>query len=567
MHQAVLQRTVSVAPAPGAGPLPWAITAGIALATPDPLERQYQSYKLQETGRGLNPWLGETATRLHEVSVVRPGTISFGTGKVAALGGLIGTGPGAALVPVVTFAGTAGIYENREKQRILASYLMAGVLARAPDFLVSNPSLFGAHATKGTLVRVAPPQVLALGVAPALQIIPYPLPVLTRQQVQERFVAQLERDLQRSEMEKDLKELDRLLTEAKSDPRKRDQVDAFLQKLGFEHGAMRDTKDTRNRFDIKDAPALKPFRDAFMKENVSDPLRELRFAHLVIAGEDTGTSQQNPERAALILNSLRPSELYSPGSWFPGGRTPLDAYKLTGQYHFWLTDRASARVPNNLGEVRDRVVDAWRMRAARELARKEAERVLADVKKQQMTGEAAAKYLEQRAHQEGRRFFTLDGVARLVPDSNVPRAIIAPRYKPFTIPQSDILYQPRNLVELLMRLEKPGEALTFGDLPEDKFYVAVLTQRTPSLEDTASRKEALREFVRVYAQVASGIGTNALWKTHLMPETRKQYQNQVMHQLRLDAAGPDGVDAAGGLKLPRDVKLPDERRGGGDDEG
>jgi hypothetical protein len=235
------------------------------------------------------------------------------------------------------------------------------------------------------------------------------------------------------------------------------------------------------------------------------------------------------------------------------------------QYVFWQVERQAPRVPT-FREAEAKVRDAWKMQEARRLARKDGEAILADLKKQTMTGEAAGEHLKQLAGQKGRHFFTINGLARLVSDSTFRGAPITPGYKPYDFPKTEIPYPPRGIIELLARVEKPGEAVTFMDAPEEHVYVAVLVQRTPNMDDSASRKEALRDFLQVYKHTASGDGGNPLWRKTLLPELRKQYQEKVMHQLRLDAAGPDNVDSTGQLKLPRDIRIPDDRRRGGDED-
>jgi hypothetical protein len=518
MHQAVLQKTISVAPPIGSGPLPWAITMGTALAAPDPLQREYDLYRKEQT-EDRNRWLDTSfAGRLHDVSLSRPGPAVFGFGQLSTST----AGIGSAFAGPTAFIATASIYEKAEAVRILGSYMMAMGLTRMPS--------------------------LNLGVGHAVQIVPYPLPVLPREQVQQRFLTKLEKDLAGEEMRKDLTQLDDLLAKAVKDPKLRGQVDELIDKLGLSQGIM---EKPLNRFEIADDPALRPFRDAFMQKNLTDPFRDQRFAQLLLTGDQSADIR----------------DVYSPATWTSepqfGG---LDS-RAHPTYKFWQVERVPPRVPNSWREVREKVVLAWKLQEARRLARKDADRILADLKKQAMPGEAAAAHLKQLANQEGRRYFTLNGVAKLVAQSTSPLVPVTSGYKPYEIPRTEIPYPPANLLDLLSRIEKPGEAVVFLDQSEGQFYVAVLAQRTPNMDDSVARKEALRDFLRIYELGALGEGGNPLWRKNFVPEIRNQYQEQVMQQLRIDAAGPDNVDSAGELKLPRDVRLPDSRsnRGGQED--
>src|SRR5262249_32658638 len=127
---------------------------------------------------------------------------------------------------------------------------------------------------------------------------------------------------------------------------------------------------------------------------------------------------------------------------------------------------------------------------------------------------------------------------------------------PLTKGERQIPYPPRNLVEQLLTLKKPGEVITVTDRPGDTYYVTVLLDRTPDLEDKASRGKDLEEFLEVYRNASSAFGgADSLWRAHLMPERQKAYHDKVMTQLRAEAVGdPDKLDRLGQIKLPEGMK-------------
>src|SRR5260370_31397356 len=97
------------------------------------------------------------------------------------------------------------------------------------------------------------------------------------------------------------------------------------------------------------------------------------------------------------------------------------------------------------------------------------------------------------------------------------------------------------MVDVLMRLETPGDAVRVVDKGEEHYYVAVLLARKPpSFED----------ILKAYRQDKDS--DKLLWATNLTGERRLDFRKKVMEQLRREAA-PDGVDSSGNWAIPKEL--------------
>jgi hypothetical protein len=88
-------------------------------------------------------------------------------------------------------------------------------------------------------------------------------------------------------------------------------------------------------------------------------------------------------------------------------------------------------------------------------------------------------------------------------------------------------YPASNLIDRLMNLQQPGDAVWFADRPENHYYVAVLVERSvPTFED----------FRKIYQNAESRIGQDPMWN-FFVRDHRKEFQDQFIHRMREEAAG------------------------------
>jgi len=190
---------------------------------------------------------------------------------------------------------------------------------------------------------------------------------------------------------------------------------------------------------------------------------------------------------------------------------------------FWRAEDAPAHV-RAFDVVRDQVKEAWYREQARRLARKEAERIAAELKEKHFNPSDAVKFLREQKPGE---VYELNNVAHLIPKSSEFRpglAKLAPSdFKPYQPPKDVIAYPSADLVDQLLKLKQPGDALVVWDQPVRHFYVAVLMEK-PQIPER-------REFYEVYR--TSG-ADNRLW-LEMMGSRRHKYYRELMEQLRAEA--------------------------------
>jgi hypothetical protein len=493
---------------------PWAVSVATSL-TFDPLAKEYETYR-------DSPWLSTREVPLHDPSIYRVETLALGFGQLAGAGLLAPTPtPPALFAPVAT----AAHFESRERDRNLAFDLMTGTQ------------------------RLLPTLSLDLGTASAVTAAArYPAPALPRSQVQGRFEEQFLKTTAKRILNEDRDALTEELWKASTTPGAKPDaaIKEKLTKLGLKlEGEM---AKPLTRFELADDATLKPFKEAFVKGETESKSPQA-FANLFFG--------ESPARG-------RAPALYQPITW------PRIPQPDKPEYLAWQVERVSPREPNSLNEagVRAKVVDAWKKQKARELARKKAREYLAKYNEgpAPAAGAAAGDKLQQLSPSAT---FELTRVARLLPASENSRSSVSSSYKPYEAPKDVMPYPAPNLVDRLQRLAKVGDAVVISDKPEDHFYVAVLTARSPDVNDEAGRKDLYREFEQVYRRTALGEeNPDPLWRDYFMRDMEQRYKDRVMWQLRMDAVGPDKVDADGKIKLPDNApaRIDDRGRGvgGGD---
>jgi hypothetical protein len=243
------------------------------------------------------------------------------------------------------------------------------------------------------------------------------------------------------------------------------------------------------------------------------------------------------------LDRMRPHQVEEfTASLFRGTGT-YDAQSVpkneTGQrdFLFWRTEDKPART-REFDTVRGEVEAAWRFEEARKLARREAERLEAEINNNKWSAEDAARFLREQKLGD---IFELDNVAQLVKPGREVMPMRAPDYEAYRVPASvvnQLTYPPRDMVKHLLELKRPGEATVIADMPAKNFFVAVLMDRSvPSL----------KKFEEMYKRSPADA---SLYRMFVESE-REEYHKAVLHQLRADS-GP--LDKDGRFALPESYR-------------
>jgi hypothetical protein len=212
---------------------------------------------------------------------------------------------------------------------------------------------------------------------------------------------------------------------------------------------------------------------------------------------------------------------------------------MASTWSFWrIEDKAPRR--RTFDEVRAEVEHAWRLSRARRLAQKKADELKQTINEKKMSFEDALRYLrDQKLGNE----FELDRIARLLAREGafLPGSSERADFRPYQVPRDKIAYPPDDILDRLMTLKEPGQALVFADKPGQHFYVVVLESRSPP---------SWREFTELYGKRTVD---DPLYQA--MEQKRDHDLDQeLMKQLRLEAATAGSVDEQGNIKIPEGVR-------------
>jgi hypothetical protein len=316
--------------------------------------------------------------------------------------------------------------------------------------------------------------------------------------------------------------LDTVATELGKLKNRPDEAKAYVAKAVKEYGLTHyEMAQAKTSYGLENDPALKPLRDELATEE-----------------RERGLADPNgppPDVARVVLNGVG---VYDPQRFPPGQWTVVKEPLL-----WWRAEDFPAR-ERPYEVVRGQVEAAWRFEKARSLARAEAERVEAAVKKNVAANNSAAE-----AAKVLRSFgteFELDNVARLLMEST-PRADIGQPYRPYTFPYDRIPYPRADLLDRLMAMKTPGDAVVVRDKPAATFYVAVLQER-----DDPTRKGGNPDLKGFLTEYANATNRQSLWQQYFMPDVRRDYARALLKQMRSEATGGK-VDEDGNYVLPADV--------------
>jgi hypothetical protein len=470
------------------GGLAWAASLAVPMDVDTALRALYEDYRREEAGRAVK-FDKEDAS-------VFGSHIRFGQGinlndqrgaevqaPAAALGQLlgdVGTG-GSLLAAPIAWMATNELYER------------AAVTAYASTVLAGSSS--------SPLVAVTLPTRYVHSAQPLESV---------RAQLVERFETTLARVLTQSRLNNFREELNKLVS-ARSEAR----LDEFVKKAVAEHGlenhhSMSSAQSRQEMLDHPD-PSLEELRKAY-EDSPDNPFSVL------------GEEPTRPDFVEAMFRSFEPTPMQRQ---FGMTRTShsRDFRSRSGDrtWVFWRAEDTPAHV-RSFADIREQVKEAWYQEQARRLARNEAERIAAELREKRFNPSDAVKFLREQKQGE---VYELNNVAHLIPKSSEFRpglAKLAPSdFKPYQPPKDVIAYPPADLVDQLLKLKQPGDALVVPDQPRRHFYVAVLMEK-PQIPER-------REFYEVYR--TSGADSR-LW-LEMMASRRHKYYRELMEQLRAEA--------------------------------
>ncbi len=490
-----------------AGPL----IAPAALTIPDPvMVSAYEEYKREHKSLVQDNWysspadrfppFGETTVRLAqplESSANRPAHVASLTALFA---GSLATG-GVAFAPPLAF----GFEGRAADQRARLDTLPAALIV---------PALPGLG---------LPSALIPTMVAQANATEPLPLA-----QVRERLAAKMKIDMARNIANRDLVEFQKELTKLgnKSDKSEaRTYVDKYVAERGI---TAKQTKDFHGMYTMHMDETLKPLVDLL-------PVAAGRF----------GRSNDYINPAAFggqffIGRDGRPSIVPYQAQSYPrqGVAGPTESQS---EYLIWRIAEKEAEAPRTLDEpgVRDKVIAAWRLQKARELAKKAAD----DLAKQcenlgtsyftvqqklsDKTVQLAAQFPDPAAKARV-KYFEIDDVAPLV-TTNTLGVMAQASTDPFGLkPRAELPFPTVEMAdELVKAKDKPiSTAFVLVDQPEDAYYVAVLANR--------SERNADEFWGAAYSRIAQYGELGAKVSLRHQAELRKKTRDQAVALLKAE---------------------------------
>ncbi|HEX4591777.1 MAG TPA: hypothetical protein VH120_17705, partial [Gemmataceae bacterium] len=288
-----------------------------------------------------------------------------------------------------------------------------------------------------------------------------------------------------------------------------------VKERGLEHGR---TAEPRDQYHLGDDPGLAPLKQAYQKANGTRDLLLRGFGMMFFR-------DQSPE-----VN-------------VPDGPFIPHKYVLTGQpdekpFYWWRTEDLPPKTPK-FEKAKAEVVEAWKKIQARELAKKEADRILVTVQKTPR----AAPNLRDVALQNGNRdYFELPPIAQYMPQLMPTQmgglvrnyGTLRPGMSPeqiaqvYQIPPDRIAYPDADMVQRLLDLRKhpAGETAIVADKPKDNYYVATLLQRQEPDQD---------EFRRSYRGSMVRATESDSLLAQLTAGRAEEFRKAVVEQLRGEA--------------------------------
>jgi hypothetical protein len=247
-------------------------------------------------------------------------------------------------------------------------------------------------------------------------------------------------------------------------------VSEFVKQRGSQYGQ---SKEAGDQYHLGDDPGLSPLKQVYQKGHGAQDLLLRRFAtEFFLDQSQTGA----------------PDGLFVPHKYVTG-------FNDDRQYYWWRTEDVPARTPK-YDKVRGEVVEAWKRLQARDLAKKEADRLQDLVKRAQ--GDPA-KLRDIAAQNGGREYFDLGPIAQYMPQINptamgeISRdyATIRPGITPeqvaliYHVTADKVAYPDGDMVQTLLNLreKEKGATAVVTDKPKNNYYVGSLLERQEPTQD------------------------------------------------------------------------------------
>ncbi len=430
----------------------------------------------------------------------------------------------------------------KERPTVYAS-LVGQLLGSGLDgsaFPLAGPSILPGLETlyERTTLRVFGTAVLAGGSGSPLIGLGLPACVThsaqPRQLVHPLLVQRFEKELAQRLVVENIVTFHERLSKLKSKPAEAEKyVEEAVGKFGFQNFTTMPHLDTI--YQMADDPSVKALKEAW------ESVRKQPF--LLGLGFNTG-----PISPLVDQLFASPGTLYQPNV-FP--RPDLALFTPEKNiWAYWLIENKPERM-RPFNEIRKEVEESWRFDRARKLAHDAAERISSELKKSHFSPTDAVRFLREQKHGTE---FELDNVARLVEPPGpqmIPGSRDRAEFFPYVVPTDKIAYPPSTFVQDLLTLKIPGDSMVLPDRPRKHYYVAVLLARSVP---------TFRDFSELYGKGPQG---DPLWGM-MMDDRRRDLDQDLMRQLRVEAAGKDKVNPDGTLKLPESIRNRENPSEGGE---
>jgi hypothetical protein len=426
--------------------------------------RLYQEY-LNDVPKWTDPLAFGRRSGLHDSSVLRAENAAVMVGTAVA-DAVTGGGPfGAPLA----FEGRAVVREIRDRAKIGASAILAGALE---------------------------PAALAIDALPML-LTPAPQ---TEAALRPALAARAREELARRLVELDIAGFDAELTRRFKDQDANNAaafISEFIHARQFQRGG---TAEPVDRFSLPNDPGVAVLRPvvtaALKREGRTDPTGEAFAATLA----DGPVKRFEP--------SPRPQNFH-----------PQRLDSDTAAHVFWRSDdREPKAVP--IEQARPRVEAAWVMQKARELARKEADRLAAEAK---ALGGDEQKLRDLAVRTTGRPLVEVGPLAVWNPRPAFTGG--PPRYDPPLIAADKIPHAGEALAAAVVDLRKQdvGATAVAPDVPRANYFLAVLTNKDVPTVD---------QFRVAFRNASDPTGLRETLFDRLGDERQRAYERDLMKQLR-----------------------------------
>ncbi|MFO0807757.1 MAG: hypothetical protein U0746_03965 [Gemmataceae bacterium] len=439
-----------------------AIEATLPVAFADaPLYAELERYQIKDV-----PWTS-TMEVMHDSSVLRAENFAILIGSAL---GAAGTGAPAALVGPLALEARATVREIRDRAKVGASFIMTAALDPIPLGVGGLPGL------------VMPKSLTLAALRDRLQgnlVENYTKKLLTEDATLfGREVGKLGKELDKAAVKK--------------------YIDDFVKARGWTRGL---TTELRDQYNLADDAGLAVLKDAYIKGHGKQDTLLRAFAQPFFQEQ----TQFGP-----------PIGVYTPQS-YPAG------FGDDKQYFFWRTEDRSERTPN-FEKAKPQVEAAWKLQKARELAKADADKLMALAKAK---GGNERELRDLAAANGNREFFKLGPMALRMPVLN-PTPGQGRQYGGYAVPTNLIAYPGNELVTKLLDLRKDaiGATTVVSDQPQMHYYVAsLLTRDEPNVE----------EFRTAFANSMTTTPEFDGLLLDLSVEGIRKYRNELMKFLRTEA--------------------------------